>query len=101
MLMIIDSLYPDYPPKILAKTNFCTPSLMDGRDLFNNICENWNKNMKLIEIVNLIPKFLANVINTKSYKFYGRFHLGAIYDMKNFDNMIVSKIYIYLFIFYR
>jgi hypothetical protein len=48
--------------------------------------------MKLIEIVNLIPKFLANVINTKSYKFYGRFHLGAIYDMKNFDNMIVSKI---------
>jgi ubiquitin-protein ligase len=92
MLMIIDSLYPENPPKILAKTNFCTPSLMDGRDLFDEISKEWNKNKKLIEIVNLIPKFLAVVINSKGYKFYGKFHLGAIYDMKNFDNMIVSKI---------
>ena len=28
----------------------------------------------------------------KEYKFYGKFHLGAVYFMKNFDNMIVSKL---------
>ena len=35
--------------------------------------------------------FLSRVINAKGYKFYGTFHLGATYNLKNFDNMIVGK----------
>ena len=38
----------------------------------------------------LLP-FLSRVINAKGYKFYGTFHLGATYNLKNFDNMIVGK----------
>ena len=40
---------------------------------------------------NVPPPFLSRVINAKGYKFYGTFHLGATYNLKNFDNMIVGK----------
>lgn len=64
---------------------------MDGRDLSPEICDNWNSNMTLLDIANNIPKFIIRVINSKIYNFYGVFHLGAIYDLKNFNNMLVSK----------
>ena len=41
-LIVILPGYPNIPPEILTKSNFCTPSLMDGRDLLNEICPNWN-----------------------------------------------------------
>lgn len=91
-LIILNSNYPNEPPKLITKSNFCSPTLMDGRDLLNEVCPNWNptKN-KLIDIVNNVTPFCAKVINNRIYNFYGTFHLGAIYNMKNFDNMIVSK----------
>ena len=65
---------------------------MDGRDLMPEIYPRWEaKKTKLIEIVQKVTPFCARVINYRSYKFYGTFHLGSIYYMKNFDNMIVSK----------
>jgi hypothetical protein len=64
---------------------------MDGRDLSSEICEKWNSNTNLFEVSNNIPKFVIRVLNSKLYNFYGRFHLGAIYDLKNFNNMLVSK----------
>ena len=63
---------------------------MDGRDLLKNIYPSWNKKTTLSEIVNQIPDFISKVINARRYKFYGEFHLGSTYDMKNFDNMIVN-----------
>jgi hypothetical protein len=76
---------------------------MDGRDLLIEICPKWNhKHSKLEDILKSIPQFLNKVANSIGYKFYGKFHIGAIYDLKNFDNMLVSKflltyiIYIYL-----
>ena len=90
-LIIIVKGYPEIPPKILTKSNFCTPSLMDGRDLLNEICPNWNTKSGLRPIVEGILPFLSKVINAKGYKFYGMFHLGATYNLKNFDNMIVGK----------
>ena len=39
--------------------------------------------------------FLGKIINAKGYKFYGTFHIGAIYNLKNFEKMIVGKYYIY------
>ena len=90
-LLFLDSNYPDEPPKFVTKSNFTSPSLMDGRDLFNEICDNYTPDTKLSDIVTKIIPFRAKVINTKTYQFYGTFHLESIYDLKVFENMIVSK----------
>lgn len=90
-LIIIDNNYPVKPPKILTKSNFCSPSLMDGRDLFKEICHEWSTTTGLRTIIEGMVPFLSKVINSKGYKFYGTFHLGATYNLKNFDNMIVGK----------
>ena len=89
-LIIVDLAYPERKPFVLSRTNFNNPSLMDGRDLLKNIYPNYTSKNTIIEIVNEIPHFIEKVINAIGYKFYGEFHLGSTYDMKNFDNMIVN-----------
>jgi len=74
---------------------------MDGRDLSSEICQNWNSNCNLVDIANNIPKFIMRVLNSKIYNFYGSFHLGAVYDLKNFNNMLVSKLKILNFIIFN
>ena len=96
-LIIIMNGYPQVPPKILTKSNFCSPSLMDGRDLMKKICPSWNNKSSFKQILEGFLPFLSRVINAKGYKFYGTFHLGATYNLKNFDNMIVGKTF---FLFY-
>ena len=98
-LIIIIKGYPEIPPQILTKSNFCSPSLMDGRDLFRNICPSWTVKSGLKPILEGMLPFLSRVINAKGYKFYGTFHLGSTYNLKNFDNMIVGKI-LFLLSFY-
>ena len=66
-----------------------------GRDLLKDICPNWTSKSGFKPILEGLLPFLSRVINAKGYKFYGTFHLGATYNLKNFDNMIVGK-YIYL-----
>ena len=101
MLLILNGNYPSEAPKIISKSNFTTTTLMDGRDLMHEIYPQWNANKtKLIDIVKKVTPFCARVINNKNYKFYGTFYLGAVYYMKNFDNMIVSKLITFLIIFY-
>ena len=90
-LIIVDYNYPNTHPFVLAKSNFSNPSLMDGRDLFDEICPKWSDNSKLEDIVKGLPTFLRKVVTTPGYKFYGTFHLGTVYDLKNFENMVVSK----------
>ena len=91
-LIIIINGYPDIQPKVLTKSNFSSPSLMDGRDLMKDICPHWDAKKGLRAIIEGILPFLSKVINAKGYKFYGTFHLGAVYNLKNFDNMIVGKL---------
>ena len=95
-LLVLDSNYPEEAPKLITKSNFCTPSLMDGRDLFNEVCPIWTPKTKLIEIIRGIVPFCAKVINNKTYQFFGTFHIESIYDMRVFEHMIVSK-YIYIY----
>jgi len=59
-LFILDVNYPDSAPKILSKSNFSVPNLMDGRDLFFEICKNYNNNKKIYQISNEIPKFIVS-----------------------------------------
>ena len=97
LLMILNGNYPSEAPKIISKSNFTTPTLMDGRDLMSEICPKWIANKtKLVDIVKKVTPFCARVINNTDYKFYGTFHLGAVYYMKNCDNMIVSKLTIFI-----
>ena len=95
-LIVIIQGYPQIPPEILTKSNFCTPSLMYGRDLMKEICPNWNAKSCFKDILEGILPFLSRVINAKGYKFYGAFHLGSTFNLKNFENMIVGK-YILIF----
>lgn len=90
-LVIILQGYPHVPPQILAKSDFFVTSLKDGRDLMNAICPEWNDKSCFKNILDGFLPFLSLVINKNDYKFYGTFHLGAIYHLKNFDNMIVGK----------
>ena len=94
-LLVLDSNYPEEAPKLITKSNFCTPSLMDGRDLFNEVCPKWKPKTKLIDVVSGMIPFCARVINSKAYQFFGTFHIESIYDMRVFEHMIVSK-YIYI-----
>ena len=50
-LIIILPGYPVIPPEILTKSNFCSPTLMDGRDLMNEICPKWNEKSSFKEIL--------------------------------------------------
>ena len=87
--LILNKNFPKENPRLLAKTKFSEPSLVDGRDLFNEVCPNWNwaKNSKLIDVTLNINNFCEKVINSSEYKFYGEFYIGAIYQIKNFEAM--------------
>ena len=89
-LIIIDYTFPENPPKILSKTNFCFPNLMDGRNLSNSIILKWNPLISLTSIANTIPIFIKQILLSSSYHFYGKFEIGAVYDLKNFNNMLVN-----------
>jgi hypothetical protein len=91
-LIIIDYSKHGFTPKILAKSNFCSPSLMDGRDLLKDIYPKWSQKTTIRQLIEGMIAFLGKVINAKGYKFYGTFHIGSIYNLKNFENMIVGKI---------
>ena len=90
-LIIIDYTYPNFPPKILAKTNFCFPNLMDGRNLSNSIIPNWNSETSLITLAKNLHNFLKKILTSNSYCFYGSFQIGSVYDLKNFNNMLVNS----------
>ena len=89
-LMVVDYAFPKEPPKIFCQTNFCFPNLMDGRNLSNSIIGEWKPQMKLDQIGVLIPDFIKNVLNNQTYNFYGFYSIDAVYELKNFNNMLVN-----------
>ena len=65
---------------------------MDGRNLSNEIITSYEPTTTtLYDIAQMIPKFVKKVLNLTSYYFYGSFSVGAVYDLKNFNNMLVSS----------
>ena len=64
---------------------------MDGRDLSPSIILKWTPELSILGIANTIPIFIKNVLLAYDYQFYGTFYLNTVYDMKNFDNMLVSN----------
>ena len=64
---------------------------MDGRDLSPSILLKWIPEFSLLGIAKTIPVFIKNVLLADDYHFYGTFYINTVYDMKNFDNMLVSN----------
>ena len=64
---------------------------MDGRNLSNSIILKWTPEISLIDIIKTIPIFIKKVLTTKVYEFYGEFCLNSVYNLKNYNNMLVNN----------
>jgi len=64
---------------------------MDGRNLAKSIILKWAPEIVLIDLVNTFPIFIKKVLNTKVYEFYGEFTLNSVYNLKNYNNMLVNN----------
>ena len=64
---------------------------MDGRNLANCIILKWYPEISLIGIATTIPVFIKNILTANHYEFYGEFSINAVYDLKNFNNMLVNN----------
>ena len=50
----------------------------------------------LIDIINTIPIFIKKVLTAKVYEFYGEFTLNSVYNLKNYNNMLVNSFPCYI-----
>ena len=64
---------------------------MDGRNLSSSIILKWYPEISILGIAKTIPVFIKKVLNAKDYEFYGEFAINSVYEMKNFNNMLVSN----------
>jgi hypothetical protein len=64
---------------------------MDGRNLSNSIILKWSSEISLLDVVNTIPIFIKKVLTAKVYEFYGEFRLNSVYNLKNYNNMLVNN----------
>lgn len=69
---------------------------MDGRNLSKNIILKWAPQIALIDIINTIPIFIKKVLTAKVYEFYGEFTLNSVYNLKNYNNMLVNSFPCYI-----
>ena len=69
---------------------------MDGRNLSKSIILKWAPQITLIDIINTIPIFIKKVLTAKVYEFYGEFTLNSIYNLKNYNNMLVNSFPCYI-----
>ena len=64
---------------------------MDGRHLSKSIILKWAPEISLIDIANTIPIFIKKVLTAKVYEFYGELCLNSVYNLKNYNNMVVNN----------
>ena len=69
---------------------------MDGRNLSKSIILKWAPQIALIDIINTIPIFIKKVLTAKVYEFYGEFTLNSVYNLKNYNNMLVNSFPCYI-----
>ena len=64
---------------------------MDGRNLSSSVILKWTPEISLVGIAKTIPVFIKKVLMARDYEFYGEFCVNSVYEMKNFNNMLVSN----------
>ena len=69
---------------------------MDGRNLSKSIILKWVSQIALIDIIKTIPIFIKKVLTAKAYEFYGDFTLNSVYNLKNYNNMLVNSFPCYI-----
>ena len=69
---------------------------MDGRNLSKSIILKWAPQIALIDIINTIPIFIKKVLTAKVYEIYGEFTLNSVYNLKNYNNMLVNSFPCYI-----
>lgn len=69
---------------------------MDGRNLAKSIILKWIPQITLIDIIKTIPLFIKKVLTAKLYEFYGEFTLNSVYNLKNYNNMLVNSFPCYI-----
>ena len=69
---------------------------MDGRNLSRSIILKWAPQIGLIDVIKTIPIFIKNVLTAKVYEFYGEFTLNSVYNLKNYNNMLVNSFPCYI-----
>lgn len=88
--------YPFRDPQVFCHTEFTHPMLTitDGRDLFNEIVGEggWKVGHKIYSLIRLIPEFIQEMMLVEDDLYtVGRFHLGQVYDLRNFFEPEKSK----------
>ena len=63
---------------------------MDGRNLSKSIILKWTPQITLMDIIKTFPLFIKKVLTAKVYEFYGEFTLNSVYNLKNYNNMLVN-----------
>ena len=63
---------------------------MDGRNLANDIIPNWDPSQTLSDVAKSVPTFVKKVLSSVGYYFYGKFELGAVFELSNYNNMLVN-----------
>ena len=69
---------------------------MDGRNLSKSIILKWAPEISLIDVIITIPIFIKKVLTAKVYEFYGEFTLNSVYNLKNYNNMLVNSFPCYI-----
>ena len=83
VLIINSDNFPYNPPKLLCTTQYCFPQYSDGRDILEEVIgEKWNENIKLANILPLIPDFIKKVFMDGNLIYIGKYYLGGKYDLK-------------------
>jgi len=86
--------YPSRPPRLYCLSSFCSPSFSDGRDILENIIQEWKEEMDINIILNSIPLFVKMYIQDVDMWFIGRYYLGSKYDFKLFSqkNYLIKNV---------
>ena len=70
--ILLRDKFPFQPPLVMTKTNFCTPSLNDGRDILSHLFPKgeteWRPSLNLYELIMQIPVFIEETINLEKKK---------------------------------
>ena len=83
VLIINSDNFPYNPPKLLCTTQYCFPQYSDGRDILEEVIgERWNENIKLVNLLPLIPDFIKKVFMDGNLIYIGKYYLGGKYDLK-------------------
>jgi ubiquitin-protein ligase len=96
--LIVPKKFPFVFPEVRARWDFSIPSLMDERDLLEDLLgKTWHPFIILKDIIERLPQYVYKIKkrqkeNTLYYKWEPKFVLNSIYDLTNFkENNDVCK----------